>query len=434
MLPDQIAFSPLSRRLVEANFSGGHITSDAGLLLLREVDRQHRLTRQLAQIFPDRRDPERIQHPLPMLLAQRIYALAAGYEDLNDHDDLRHDYALQTAVNRLQPLAGKSTLGRLEQQTNRQAVVEAHRILWEHFIAQHDSAPAEIVLDFDATDVPIHGHQEGRFFHGYYDHYCFLPLYVFCGRHLLVSYLRPSNIDAARHSWAILALLVKFIRRHWPDTRIVFRGDSGFCRHRMLDWCDRHQVDYVVGIARNDRLVQAAAPAMKLVAEAAERAGCKLAGIYRFLYRAGSWRKQRLIVSRLEHDERGANPRFIVVSRYEEDGAKQYYEDYCARGDMENRIKDQQLDLFAGRTSSPRWWANQWRLMLSAFAYVLFERLRDHLKHTELARASIHTLRLKLLKIGAVVIRNSRRIRFLLSEAYPLKDLFAGLVARLKPT
>lgn len=189
MLPEKLHFSPLSRRLVEASFTGGHITSDAGLLLLREVDRQHGLTRRLAKIVPDRRDPGRVQHGLQTLLAQRIYALAAGYEDLNDHDGLRHDYALQTAVNRLQPLAGKSTLGRLEQQADRETVVQAHRLLWEHFIAQHDQAPAEIVLDFDATDVPVHGDQEGRFFHGYYDHYCFLPLYVFCGRHLLVSYL-----------------------------------------------------------------------------------------------------------------------------------------------------------------------------------------------------------------------------------------------------
>jgi len=321
MLPEKLHFSPLSRRLVEASFTGGHITSDAGLLLLREVDRQHGLTRRLAKIVPDRRDPGRVQHGLQTLLAQRIYALAAGYEDLNDHDGLRHDYALQTAVNRLQPLAGKSTLGRLEQQADRETVVQAHRLLWEHFIAQHDQAPAEIVLDFDATDVPVHGDQEGRFFHGYYDHYCFLPLYVFCGRHLLVSYLRPSNIDGARHSWAILALLVKFIRRFWPETRIVFRGDGGFCRHRMLDWCDRKQVDYVVGLARNTRLQRMAAPAMQAVAEAYQETGQKMSGVYRFLYQAGSWRRRRLVVSRLEHGEQGANPRFIVVSRFAEDAA-----------------------------------------------------------------------------------------------------------------
>lgn len=254
MLLEKLHFSPLSRRLVEASFTGGNITSDAGLLLLREVDRQHGLTRRLAKIVPDRHDPGRIPHPLSTLLAQRIYVLAAGYEDLNDHDGLRHDYALQTAVNRLQPLAGKYTLGRLEQQADRDTVVQTYRLLWAHFIAQHDQAPAEIVLDFDATGVPVHGDQEGRFFHGYYYHYCFLPLYVFCGRHLLVSYLRLSDIDGARHRWAILALLVKFIRRFWPKTRIVFRDDSGFCRHRMLNWCDRKQVDYVVGLARNTRL------------------------------------------------------------------------------------------------------------------------------------------------------------------------------------
>lgn len=350
-LPEKLHFSPLSRRLVEASFTGGHITS--------------------------------------------------------------------------------ATLGSLEQQADRDTVVQAHRLLWEHFIAQHDQAPAEIVLDFDATDVPVHGDQEGRFFHGYYDHYCFLPLYVFCGRHLLVSYLRPSNIDGARHSWAILAPLVKFIRRFWPNTRIVFRGDGGFCRHRMLDWCDRKQVDYVVGLVRSTRLQRMAAPAMQAVAEAYQATGQKMSGVYRFLYQAGSWRK---VVSRLEHGEQGANPRFIVVSHFAEDAAQQHYEDYCGRGDMENRIKDQQLDLFADRTSSPRWWTSQWRLMLSAFAYVLFERLRDHLQGTALARMSIHNLRLKLLKIGAVIIRNSRRIRVLISETYPHQELFAGLVARLKPT
>lgn len=344
MLPEKLHFSPLSRRLVEASFTGGHITSDAGLLLLREVDRQHGLTRRLAKIVPDRRDPGRVQHGLQTLLAQRIYALAAGYEDLNDHDGLRHDYALQTAVNRLQPLAGKSTLGRLEQQADRETVVQAHRLLWEHFIAQHDQAPAEIVLDFDATDVPVHGDQEGRFFHGYYDHYCFLPLYVFCGRHLLVSYLRPSNIDGARHSWAILALLVKFIRRFWPETRIVFRGDGGFCRHRMLDWCDRKQVDYVVGLARNTRLQRMAAPAMQAVSEAYQETGQKMSGVYRFLYQAGSWRRRRLVVSRLEHGEQGANPRFIVVSRFAEDAAQQYYEDYAVV-DLEERA-DQDQALF----------------------------------------------------------------------------------------
>lgn len=432
MLPHKLTFSPLQRRRIEADFSGGHITSDAGLLLLREVDHRHRLTRRLADALDDPRDPSKVLHQLDTMVSQRVYAIAAGYEDLNDHETLRFDQALQTATRQDRTLAGKSTLSRMEQRADRQAIIKAHELLWRHFIDQHDAPPKEIVLDFDGTDIPVHGDQPGKHFNAYYDHHCYLPLYVFCGRHLLVSYLRASNRSDARHSWAILALLVRFIRRHWPETRIVFRADSGFCRPRLLSWCDRQGVDYLVGIGQNKRLLKEVDVPMMEVRKAYLSAGEKMTGIFRFQYRAHTWKRERWIISRLESGEQGDNPRFIISSRYD-DGFKLYYEQYCARGDMENRIKDQQLDLFADRTSSSNWWSNQWRLLLSGFAYVLFERLRDHLKSTPFERMSVHNLRLKLIKIGAVVIRNTRRVRILISDAYPYQAQLTQLVQRLVP-
>ena len=253
MVPQKLTFSPLSRRQIETDFSGGHITSDAGLLLLREVDKQHRLTQRLAETLTDQRDPRMIRHELKSLVRQRVYGVAGGYEDLNDHEALRFDQALQTATGNASTLAGKSTLCRMEQAMDRQTIVKAHELLWHHFIEQHEKPPKEIVLDFDGTDIPVHGDQPGKFFNRYYDHHCYFPLYVFCGRHLLVSYLRTSNRGDARHSWAILALLVRFIREYWPQTRIVFRGDSHFSKPRLLAWCDRNQVDYIVGMALKAR-------------------------------------------------------------------------------------------------------------------------------------------------------------------------------------
>lgn len=431
MLPESFTFSPLKKRQIQADFSGGHITSDAGLLLLREIDRRCRLTQDVAACLEDSRQAGKVKHELVDLIRQRVYGLACGYEDLNDHDNLRSDLAFQTALNRITPLASKATLGRMEQAVDRQAVVAAHRVLWQRFIDAHKKAPKRIVLDFDATDIELHGKQEGRFFNGYYDHYCYLPLYVFCGRHLLVSYLRPSNIDGAKHSWAITSLLVKFIRSHWPDTQIILRADSGFCRHRMLRWCERHGVDYVVGLARNSRLQAKAEKGFVIARQMHELTGEKQRFFMPLAYAADSWGKSRFVVAKIEVSDKGDNPRFIVTSLLEEKARELYRDLYCARGDMENRIKDQQLNLFADRTSSPRWWVNQWRMLLSGFAYELFEELRKLLKGTELASASIHSLRLKLLKLGAVVIRNTRRIRFMLSEAYPYQELFAGLIQRL---
>lgn len=259
MFPEKLTFSPLSRRQIEADFSGGHITSDAGLLLLREVDKQHRLTQRLASVLNDSRNPVLVRHKLETMARQRVFGVAAGYEDLNDHEALRFDQALQTAVGKERDLAGKSTLCRMEQQVTRQSVVKAHELLWQHFIEQHETPPKEIVLDFDGTDIPVHGDQPGKFFNAYYDHHCYFPLYVFCGR----------------HSWAILALLVKFIRQYWPDTRIVFRGDSGFYRPRLLSWCDRNNVDYLVGISKNSRLLKDVETPSRLVRDTHQKVGEK---------------------------------------------------------------------------------------------------------------------------------------------------------------
>lgn len=425
--PLQLEFPACKRRKIEASFSGGHITSDGGSLLLRQADRRTGLLRQAASVLDDPRSRSRCEHSLLSLLRQRIYGLALGYEDLNDHERLRTDPALQTAVERDTVLAGASTLCRWENRANRESAWALHRVLLDQFIASFKTPPDELILDFDATDDPVHGEQEGRFFHGYYDGYCFLPLYVFCGDRLLVSYLRPSKIDGAKHAWAILSLLVKSLRQAWPGVRIVFRGDSGFCRDRMLSWCERKKVFYIVGIARNPRLEDAGKNWRQQAARQYEESGQKQRLFGEFVYAAHTWKRERRILVKAEHTPQGPNPRFVAIN-LPGDPQKLYDEIYCARGEMENRIKEQQLDLFADRTSCHAWWANQFRLLLASLAYTLMEAIRRlALKNTGLARAQCGTLRLKLLKVGAIVIRNSRRIRLLLSSSYPYQTLFRNV-------
>lgn len=436
MLPHTFQFSPLFRRTVDAQFSGGHITSDAGLLLLREVDRKLQLSASLAKRLSDNRQSSKTQHSVKAMLQQRLFAIAAGYEDLNDHQQLRADFAVQTAVERCNPLASTATLYRFEAAMDREAIIASHRLLWEQFIAAHRRAPKRIVLDFDATDIPLHGDQPEKFFHGYYDHYCYLPLYVFSGRFPLVAYLRQSKIDGAKHTGAILKLLVTFIRHHWPDVQIVFRGDSGFCRQLVLNWCERNRVDYLVGIARNSRLEALLEPLWKHVEQyhvkrRKEGQTGSTKGFWRYRYQAGSWKKARSVIGKAEVTDKGRNPRFVVTSLAGHD-ARLYCEDYCARGDMENRIKDQQLDLFAKRTSSKHWWSNQWRLMLSMLAFVLFEKLREVLS-SKYRKLSVHSLRLKLIKIAAVITYNTRRIRFLMNENCPDQKEFIRIVQALSP-
>jgi hypothetical protein len=429
---NKVEFGKLGRRELEVNFGGGAVSSDGGLLLLREVDRRLKLTEGVAAVLADPRDPDLIVHPLVDLLRQRIYGIVQGYEDLNDHERLREDALLQSVLERDEALGSAPTLCRMENRASRAEMWALQRQLVESFIASFKQAPAELVLDFDATDDPLHGKQEGRFFHGYYDCYCYLPLYVFCGEQLLLAYLRPSNIDGAKHAWAILALLVRRLREKWPEVRIVLRADSGFCRHRMLGWCERHNVGYVVGIAQNARLNGATEAHRQRLAQQLAQSGKKQREFFEFHYAAASWHSERRVIARLEFSEQGDNPRYIVTNLA--GTAAELYDDlYCARGEAENRIKEAQLGLFADRTSCQHFTANQFRLLLSSFAYVLVERLRAlALTGTEFARLQATTLRAKLLKIGAVILRNTRRVRVLLSSAFPYQAIFAHAVAALR--
>lgn len=426
-------FPSLKGRKIEAEFTGGDVTSDGGVLLLRAIDQRLKLTEQLLKIIPDRRNPVYIVHSMESLLKQRIYGIALGYEDLNDHTTLRNDIGFQTAVNRDEVLASSSTLCRLEKTSNRKVAVDTTKLFVETFIKSFDSNPDELILDFDPTDDLVYGHQENRFYHGYYEDYCFLPLYVFCGEHLLVSYLRPSNIDGAKHAWAILSLLVKRFRKEWPHVKIIFRGDSGFCRQRMFSWCDRHNVHYITGIAKNSRLLSYSKNSREEAKSAYENTLEKQRIFDHFFYAAKSWNQERRIIVKAEHTSKGDNPRFVVTN-LPDDSQFLYEEIYCARGDMENRIKEQQLDLFADRTSCHDWWPNQFRLLLSSCAYLLISGIRRiGLENTELEKAQCGTIRLKLFKIGTVIIRNTRRIRFLLSSAYPYQSLFFTVAAKLVP-
>ena len=429
----RIDLTSCKRRVVQAEFSGGDITSDGGVVLLREIDRRFQITTSIAGHLSDNRRKKQIRHDQLSLLRQRVYGICLGYEDLNDHERFRTDPLIQTALGKDQVLASPSTLCRFENTMGREEAVAIHEVLLETFIASHSTAPEELILDFDATDDAVHGRQEGRFFHGYYDHYCFLPLYVFCGEQLLVSYLRTSKIDAAKHAWAILSLLVKRFRRQWPEVRIIFRGDSGFSRWKMMQWCDRNGVGYIIGQAKNRRLNTLSATVHEQTEQDYQATGQKQRRFAAIEYGAATWDKPRRVIVKAEHSWKGGNPRYVVTN-LAGDPQELYEKVYCARGDMENRIKEQQLGLFADRTSCQKWWPNQFRLLLSSIAYVLLETLRRYcLQGTEYARSQVETIRLKLLKIGAVVIRNTRRIKILLSSSYPLQRLFAAVAAQLAP-
>ena len=436
-----LLFSSLEGKKLAADFAGGELTSDGGLPLIREVDRKIGLIDALDAAIADPRCPWLIEHDQRTLLAQRIYAIAAGYEDLNDHQSLRDDTLLQALTDRqvraggkqADPLSSPSTSCRLENRITRADLARMAAVLVEAFVASHAAPPPEpLVLDFDATDDAVHGLQEGRFFHGYYDHYCFLPLYVTCGQQLLVAYLRPSNIDAAKHSRAILKLLVRRFRQVWPEVKIVFRADSGFCRWRLMRWCDRNGVDYIIGLAKNAVVKRLARRSRVQARWDYRRTGAKQRLFEEFEYAAGTWDRPRRVIAKAEHDHRGDNPRFLVTS-LDGDGQELYETLYCQRGDAENRIKEQQLGLFADRTSCHEFLANQFRVLLSAAAYVLMETLRRvGLAGTELAAAQAGTIRLKLLKIGGRVVRSVRRLVIHLASGYPLQKTFAAILRRLR--
>jgi hypothetical protein len=434
-----IRFSSLNSKKIVADFNGGHLTSDAGGLLLREVDRKLGLTRQLAACIPDPRNPLMTLHDQQTMLAQRIFGIALGYEDLNDHGTLRDDplFALMAGKrpDPEQPLASPPTLCRLENRIDAQSLFRMSVVFVETFIASHKRPPKELILDFDATDDRVHGNQEGRFFHGYYDGYCFLPLYVFCGDQLLAAYLRPSNIDAALNSRAILKLLVQRFRQVWPKVRIIVRADSGFCRWKMMQWCDKHDVFYVLGLARNAVLEKIAEPFMAKAEAAFNRTGEKQRKFHEIKYAAETWDHKRRVIVKAEHLALGPNCRFVVTNLVDPTPEHIYDVLYTARGDMENRIKEQQLGLFADRTSCHKFVANQFRLLLASAAYILIDHLRrTALADTELSSAQVTTIRLKLFKIAARIVTSVRRIVFHLSSSCPYQSVFRRVVAHLVPT
>ena len=428
----KIDFGRIGRRVVEGCFDGGSMTSDGGVMLLGATDRKLGLLDAAARCIPDPRNPLLIKHAVRDMLRQRVYGLALGWEDLSDHGALREDVVMQTAIGVEREVASAPTLCRLENWADKRTAWRLHQVLVDQFIASFKEAPQELVLDFDATDNPLHGQQEGRFFHGYYDCYCYLPLYVFCGQQLLCAYLRPSRIDGAEHAAAILKLLVTRLRQAWPGVKIVFRGDSGFCRQRILNYCERADVHYLVGLARNTRLEQMTEFAELAMKEAYEATGIKQRELGEFVYAAQSWARERRVITRLECGPQGTNPRYVVTNLAGD--PKALYDDlYCQRGEAENRIKEAQVGLFATRTSCQHFQSNQLRVLLAALGYVLIERLRSlALQGTALANAQVDTLRIKLLKIAAVVTRNTRRIRLYLASNWPSADIFAHAMSQLR--
>ena len=435
---ESFAFTGHFSRRVEAGFTAGQVSSDGGVLLLREVERKVNLLGRLAGCFSDGRSPLLVTHGLPEMLAQRIYGLALGYEDLNDHEQLRADplFGLLSGKRELdQPLAGKSTLNRLELtgRTGRYHKIgysaEAiDRLLVDLYLESHTTAPAQVVLDLDATDIPLYGHQPERFFHGYYDSYCYLPLYIFCGDQLLCARLRPANQDAAAGSVEEAGRIVAQLRQRWPEVKIVLRADSGFCREELMGWCEANHVDYLFGLARNQRLRRIIEAEMHQAHMLHQTTGQPARVFAEFSYRTRkSWSSARRVVAKAEYLDKGENPRFVVTSLTSDEWAAQnlYEKFYCARGEMENRIKEQ-MCLFADRLSTDEMRGNQLRLYFSALAYTLMEALRRlALKGTEWAQAQVDTIRLKLLKIGAIVRISVRRILLQMSSAYPWKDIYA---------
>ena len=439
---EQFDFGLVGRREAVGSFDGGAITSDAGGLLLGKTDRAIGLVDRLAACFTDYRKVELIEHRVATLVGQRVFGIALGYEDLNDHDELRRDPVMAVLAGKLEaarancaPVAGKSTLNRLE--LSRETATRYHKIAADPnaieslfvtlFLEAYKTPPEEIILDIDATDDPLHGHQEGRFFHGYYDGYCYLPLYVFCGRHLLAAKLRPANIDAAAGTAEQMARIVAQIRGRWPRTRIILRADSGFARDALMGWCEANAVDYIFGLARNARLKDTIAAELGEAQQESQQTGKPARRFKDFSWSTlKSWSRERRVIAKAEWTRGEENPRFIVTTLTKGDGRHLYEDIYCARGEMENRIKECQIELFADRTSTATMAANQLRLWFASMAYVLIEGTRRlALQATDLADATCGTIRRKLFKIGALVTISVRRIKFAMASGYPYKAVFA---------
>jgi hypothetical protein len=456
-----VEFQKHQRKEVVGRFDGGAISSDAGALLLREVNTKIRIVEQAAACFSDMRNPQRIEHTVAELVGQRVYGLALGYEDLNDHDRLRCDPLMAVLAGKEDPtgddrlrerdkgkaLAGSATLNRLELTAAQVADAERYKkisfdlemgmaLFTQIFLQAKRETPSVLIIDLDATDDPVHGHQEGRFFHGYYGHYCYLPLYIFCGESLLWAELRPSNIDGSLGSVDALKRIIPQIRKKWPDVIIIVRGDSGFCRDDLMTWCEARDVDYILGMGKNSRLNALVEKEMKKAKRRYAETG-QASRVYRdFSYRTlKSWTRKRRVVGKAEYIPGKENQRFVVtsLSRWAAPAQELYEQLYCARGDMENRIKEQQLDMFADRTSAETMRANQIRLWFSSLAYCLVQSLREMgLKGTKMEKAQCGTIREKLFKIGAQIVVTVRRIWIHYSEAYPLQSLFDRIMENLR--
>lgn len=456
-------FQALGRREIVADFNGGTITSDGGGLLLREVEKRTNILGRFAKCFTDHRKQDKIEHSVLDLISQRVLAIALGYEDLNDHDDLSSDQLLAVIVGKSDPsgkyrllqrdkghaLAGKSTLNRLEltpedagpKNRYKKIVMNTEAIdmfLVDAFIESYTERPKQIILDVDATDIPLHGRQEERFFHGYYDTYCYLPLYIFCGDELLCARLRPANIDGAAGTIDELKRIISRIRVSWPHVKIVVRGDSGFCREDIMSWCEapENNIHYLFGLAKNNRLIKEIEDELEEAKVMFECSGGPSRRFKGFYYQTlDSWRKPRWVVGKAEQLSGRSNPRFIVTSLSKEkyDARSLYEDEYCARGDMENRIKEKQLMLFADRASSTKMRANQLRLYFSSIAYVLMQALRRiGLSGTKMAKAQCETIRLKLFKIGAKVKITVRKIWIAYADGYPYANIFRQVCRNLQ--
>jgi hypothetical protein len=443
-------FEACGKREIVARFDGGTISSDGGALLLRQTDQRLNLLARLAECFLDGRNQEQVEHSILEMLSQRIYGLALGYEDINDHEQLRKDPVFGILAGRQEleePLAGKSTLNRMELGAGtkdrykkitfwKEAIDE---LLVKVFVESYAQAPAQIILDVDTTDLPLHGNQEGRFFHGYYGSYCYLPLYIFCGEQVVCARLREANHDAAFGSLQEIRRIIAQIRVAWPEVRIILRGDSGFCRNELMSWCESQGVEFVFGLARNQRLRRIIGAQMHAATQQWQETGTAARVFSEFDYQAkktkkGGWDRERRVVAKAEHIDGKENPRFVVTSLRSEAWAAQalYEELYCARGDMENRIKEQ-FSLFADRVSSETMRANQMRLYLSAMAYILVSGLRRlGLQGTELAQAQVATIRTKLLKIGAQIRVTVRKVWVSMASSYPWQGLYRQVWANLR--
>ncbi len=444
-------FEACGSREIVARFDGGTISSDGGAFLLRQTDQRLNLLPRLAECFLDGRNQKLVEHSVLEMLSQRVYGLALGYEDINDHEQLRFDPVFGILAGRddlEKPLAGKSTLNRMELSTSTKDRYKKiifwkdwlDELLVKVFLESHQDAPAEIILDVDTTDLPLHGKQEGRFFHGYYDNYCYLPLYIFCGEHVLCARLREANHDAAFGSLQEIRRIVEQIRAAWPEVNIILRGDSGFCRNELMSWCENNGVKFVFGLARNQRLRKIIGAQMQLATQQWNQTGKPARVFSEFQYKTkkkankGGWDGERRVVAKAEHIDGKENPRFIVTSLGSEEWAAQalYEQLYCARGEMENRIKEQ-FSLFAGRVSTETMRANQMRLYLSTMAYVLVSGLRRlGLKGTELAEAQVSTIRTKLLRIGAQIRVTVRKVWVSMASSYPWQDLYQQVWTNLR--